>query len=190
MLYFGAAIAKNGPLFIERKTPFDAGWRKNIKIVNSSINRIAGSLIMGIFKSAVTAESLNAFSKNTLGEHLGITFTAVGDDYIEATMPVDHRTHQPMGLLHGGASVALAETMGSVGAMLCVDAEKQFCVGLEINANHIKAVRSGTVKGIARPVHVGKKTQVWEIRIVNPQDELVCISRITIAVLDRKIQEG
>ena len=119
-------------------------------------------------------------------EHLGIEFTAVGEDYLEATMPVDKRTHQPIGLLHGGASVALAETLGSVGANYCVDPEKQYCVGLEINANHIRSVRSGYVKGTARPVHLGKRTHVWEIRIVNEQNELVCVSRITMAVLDKK----
>jgi 1,4-dihydroxy-2-naphthoyl-CoA hydrolase len=100
-------------------------------------------------------------------------------------MPVDNRTHQPFGLLHGGASVALAETLGSMAAACCVDLTKQFCVGLEVNANHIKGVKSGYVKGITRPVHIGKKTQVWEIRITTEQEELVCISRITMAVLDK-----
>lgn len=102
-------------------------------------------------------------------------------------MPVDHRTHQPMGLLHGGASVALAETMGSVAATLCVDDTKQFCVGLEVNANHIRSARDGYVKGITKPIHIGKKTQVWEIRIFTMEDDLVCISRITMAVLDKKV---
>ena len=145
---------------------------------------------MGIFKSKATPESLNDFSKGTLGEHLGMRFTAVGEDFLEATMPVESRTHQPMGLLHGGASVALAETLGSGAATLCVDAEKQFCVGLEINANHLKGVRSGLVKGTTRPIHIGKKTQVWEIKIVNEQNEMVCVSRITIAVLDKQKNEG
>ncbi len=124
--------------------------------------------------------------ENTLVSHLGIEFTAIGEDYIEAKMPVDHRTHQPMGLLHGGASVALAETMGSVGAVCTLDNAKQYCVGLEINANHIKSARSGFVFGMARPIHLGKKTQVWEIKITNEQKELVCISRITMAILDKK----
>ena len=101
-------------------------------------------------------------------------------------MPVDRRTHQPLGLLHGGASVALAETLVSVGAMCCVDPTKQYCVGLEINANHIKGVRDGFVTGIAKPVHTGKKTQVWEIRITDNSNSLVCISRITLAVLDKR----
>src|SRR5690606_29233027 len=122
----------------------------------------------------VTPDILNDFSRNTLAEHIGIEFITIGEDFIEARMPVDPRTHQPMGLLHGGASVVLAETLGSVGATLCVDQSRQFCVGLEINANHIKAVRSGFVTGVARPIHIGGKTQVWEIRISNEQKELIC----------------
>ncbi|HYF70439.1 MAG TPA: hotdog fold thioesterase [Ohtaekwangia sp.] len=141
---------------------------------------------MGIFKSGITLDYLNQFATNTLAENLGIRFTRIGEDFIEATMPVDRRTHQPMGLLHGGASVALAETLGSVAATLCVDENKQFCVGLEINANHLKGIREGEVIGVTRPIHIGKKTQVWEIRISNTQGELVCISRITMAVLDKK----
>jgi len=140
---------------------------------------------MRIFKKSATLESLNQWSKNTMTDHLGIEFVEIGDDYLKATMPVDHRTHQPLGLLHGGASVALAETLGSVAATLCVD-DTRFCVGLEINANHIKGVRSGIVKGTTKPVHIGKQTQVWEIRISNDLDELVCISRITMAVLEKK----
>jgi 1,4-dihydroxy-2-naphthoyl-CoA hydrolase len=142
---------------------------------------------MSIFRTQVTPDILNSLSKNTLAEHLGIEFTAIGDDYLEARMPVDARTHQPMGLLHGGASVVLAETLGSVGATLCVDDSTQYCVGLEINANHLKGVRSGFVTGVARPIHIGRKTQVWEIRISNERKEPVCVSRITIAVLDKKI---
>ena len=141
---------------------------------------------MPIFNPGITLEALNKLSVNTMVTHLGIEFTAIGDDFIEARMPVDHRTHQPLGLLHGGASVALAETLGSVAATCCVDVAKQYCVGLEINANHVKGVREGYVTGITKPIHVGKKTQVWEIRISNEQRELVCISRITMAVIDRK----
>jgi 1,4-dihydroxy-2-naphthoyl-CoA hydrolase len=140
---------------------------------------------MRIFKESRTLESLQEWSRNTLVEQLGIEFTAIGDDFLEARMPVDHRTVQPLGLLHGGASVALAETLGSVAATLCVD-QTQFCVGLEINANHIKGIREGYVTGTARPVHVGKQTQVWEIRISNDSSQLICISRITLAVLDKK----
>ena len=141
---------------------------------------------MGIFQDNLTLEGLNSLSKNTMAETLGIQFTAIGPDFLEARMPVDHRTHQPFGLLHGGASVALAETMGSVAATCCVDMARQFCVGLEINANHLRGVRDGFVKGITKPIHIGKKTQVWEIRIMNDQEQLVCISRITMAVLDKK----
>lgn len=119
-------------------------------------------------------------------EHLGIEFTEIGEDHISATLPVDKRTHQPFGLLHGGASVALAETLGSVAATLCVDQKTQYCVGLEINANHVKSAREGIVTGTARPIHVGKRTQVWEIRIINPGNELISICRITMAVIDKR----
>ena len=141
---------------------------------------------MPIFKAEVTPESLNKMSGNTMLEHIGIQFTHVGDGTIEARMPVDHRTHQPFGLLHGGASVALAETLGSIAAMLCLDGSTQYCVGLDINANHIKAVKEGFVIGIVKPIHVGKKTHVWEIKITTEKEELVCISRITMAILDKK----
>nr|AGU11778.1 Thioesterase superfamily [uncultured organism] len=128
---------------------------------------------------------LNEWSRNTLSEHLGIEITEIGDKYLVGRMPVDHRTHQPMGLLHGGASVALAETLGSVGAALQVDLTKKACVGLEINANHIKGVHSGYVVGRATAIHVGRTTQVWEIRITHEETgALVCISRITMAVVD------
>ena len=141
---------------------------------------------MRIFLESLTLEALNGLSKNTMAECIGIEFTAIGNDYLEAKMPVDARTHQPFGMLHGGASVALAETMGSVAATCCIDVTKQFCVGLEINANHVRSVRNGFVKGISKAHHIGKTTQVWEIRIVNDKEELICISRITLAVLDKK----
>jgi uncharacterized protein (TIGR00369 family) len=135
-----------------------------------------------------TLDQLNSLSKNTLAEALGIEFTEVGDRYLCGRMPVDGRTHQPMGLLHGGASVALAETLGSVGATLQIDPARQACVGLEINANHLKSVRHGFVYGRATAIHIGRKTQVWDIRITTEGGELVCISRLTIAVLDRAKQ--
>ena len=141
---------------------------------------------MPTFNTGVTLEILNNMSSNTMVSHLGIEFTQVGEDFIEAKMPVDHRTHQPLGLLHGGASVSLAETLGSVAATCCIDMATQYCVGLEINANHIKSVKSGFVYGKTKAVHVGKRTQVWEIRITNEEKELVCISRITMAVIDKK----
>ena len=118
--------------------------------------------------------------------HLGIVVTEVGDDYITGTMPVDHRTIQPMGLLHGGASVTLAETLGSVAGSLTVKVGEEYVVGLEINANHVKSARSGLVTGTARPVHLGGRTQIWEIRITNEAGELVCISRLTLAVIKQK----
>ena len=141
---------------------------------------------MPVFKPGITLEALNKLSANTMVDHLGILYTAIGEDYLEASMPVDHRTHQPLGLLHGGASVALAETLGSVAAMCCLDTNLQYPVGLEINANHIKSVREGFVTGKVRPLHVGKKTHVWDIRISTEKNELVCICRITMAIIDKK----
>ncbi len=133
----------------------------------------------------VTVEMLNNMNKNTIVEHIGIEYTDMGEDFIAAKMPVDKRTHQPMGLLHGGASVVLAETLGSVAATMCINNDKQYCVGLEINANHIRGVRAGYVYGITKPLHIGRKTQVWEIKITNDAGKLVCVSRITMAVLDK-----
>jgi len=140
---------------------------------------------MSIWFKEVTLEEVNALRRNTLLEHLDIRFVEIGENELRATMPVDRRTVQPMGLLHGGASAALAESLGSVAATLCVNTDKHYCVGLEINANHIRPVRQGTVTGVARPIHIGKTTQVWEIRIYDRRDKLVCISRITLAVKNR-----
>ena len=139
-----------------------------------------------IFPEYLELDALNHMSEGCMVEHLGIKFIEIGTDYIKATMPVDHRTKQPMGLLHGGASVALAETMGSVGASVCIDMNKQHAVGLEINANHIKSARSGLVTGTAKPIHLGKGTHVWGIEIHNEDNQLVAVSRITMAILDRK----
>ena len=119
-------------------------------------------------------------------EHIGINITEVGDDFLAGTMPVDHRTVQPMGILHGGASVALAETLGSMAASLVIDPSRQYCVGLDINANHIRSARSGYVKGVARPLHLGGSTQVWSIEIKDEKEKLVCISRLTMAVLTKR----
>lgn len=118
-------------------------------------------------------------------EHLGIEFLELGDRFISARMPVDFRTHQPMGLLHGGASAVLAETLGSVGSTLLVDREKYNCVGLDINANHVKSARTGYVIGKATPIHIGRRTHVWDIRITNEDDALICISRLTVAVFEK-----
>ena len=138
---------------------------------------------MSIWQQDTDLERVNAWSANTMMETLGIRMTAIGDDWLQGTMPVDHRTHQPYGLLHGGASVVLAETLGSTAAMLTLDPEKQLTVGLDINANHIRGVRSGIVTGTAKALHIGRTTQVWEIRIEDEQGALVCISRITMAII-------
>lgn len=139
---------------------------------------------MKLWKTRITVARLNEISKNTLAETLGIEFTELGDDYLKARMPVDHRTKQPAGILHGGASAALAETLGSVAAGLCVDPEKKRIVGLEINANHIRPVHDGWITAITRPVHVGNTTQIWDVRIHNEEDKLVCVSRLTVANID------
>jgi len=130
-----------------------------------------------------TIEQLRQFKVEDMNAHIGIEFTEIGEDYLAAKMPVDHRTRQPFGILHGGASVVLAETLGSTGAGLVVDPLKFRCVGLEINANHIRSVREGFVYGTAKPIHIGKSTHVWSIEIKNEEGKLVCISRITMAIL-------
>ena len=142
---------------------------------------------MALWKQPVDLDRLNAANRNTLGEALGLKFTEVGDDFVRGTMPVDARTHQPYGLLHGGASVALAETLGSTGGMLTVDPTQDLVVGLDINANHVRGVKSGVVTGTARPLHLGRTTQVWEIRIEDEQGKLVCLSRITLAVIPSQV---
>ncbi len=137
------------------------------------------------FRRQASLERLNELSRGTAMEPLGIVFTEVGPDFVRGTMPVDARTRQPYGLLHGGASVLLAETLGSSAGNLCVP-DGKLCVGIEINANHVRAVRDGTVTGTARPVHVGGRTQVWEIKIQDEAGELVCISRLTLAVISAR----
>ena len=136
------------------------------------------------FRAPVDLAAVNAHAADTLVSHLGIVITEAGDDWLRGTMPVDARTRQPYGILHGGASVALAETLGSTAAGLCVEPD-QGVVGIEINANHLRGVREGLVTGTARPLHVGRSTQVWEIRIEDEGGKPVCISRITLAVLPR-----
>lgn len=141
---------------------------------------------MSIWTITPTVEDMQARCRETAVEHLGIEFLEVGDDYLKARMPVDNRTVQPARILHGGASVVLAETLGSVAANHCLRKEGRAGVGLEINANHIRSVTSGWVYGTSRPLHVGGSTQVWEIRIETEDDKLVCISRITMAVIDAR----
>jgi len=140
---------------------------------------------MSIWLTQTTIQALNRFSASSLVEQLGIEFTEIGEDYLTATMPVDRRTVQPAHYLHGGASAALAETLASTAGNLCVDLNRKVCFGLEINANHVRSVDSGLVTGTARPLHLGSTTQVWDIRIHDEQERLVCVSRLTLAVLDR-----
>ena len=138
-----------------------------------------------MFNSKVTPEKLNLHRKDTLAQNLGIEYTEVGEDYLKARMPVDGRTRQPYGFLHGGASMALAEEVGSMASNLLLDGTNQAGVGLEINANHLKGVREGFVTAVANPVHIGKMTHVWEIKIFNDQNELACISRLTMAIVKK-----
>ena len=140
---------------------------------------------MGLWKQTPSLEQINAMFRGTLGESLGIRIVELGEDFVRGTLPVDARTHQPYGLLHGGASVLLAETLGSSAGNLCVG-EDSLCVGIEINANHLLAVRAGTVEGTARALHVGRSTQVWEIRITDDGGRLACVSRLTLAVVPRR----
>ena len=139
---------------------------------------------MAIWFKPFTREQANERGKGTMLEHVGIDIIEVGEDFLKGTMPVDHRTIQPMGILHGGASVVMAETLGSLAASLVVDPEKNYCVGIDINANHIRAVKAPSiVTGIVRPVHLGGTTQVWGIELFNPDAKLVCVTRLTMAVL-------
>ncbi len=139
-----------------------------------------------MFKVKATPAEMNAAVGDNMVSHLGIEITDVGDDWITARMPVTNRSKQPFGLLHGGASVALAESVGSLAANLCVDMNRQYCVGLEINANHLRPVTDGYVHATARPLHIGKSTQVWDVRIHDDNQRLVCVSRLTMAVVERK----
>lgn len=138
---------------------------------------------MAIWRVPVDIERINAMQAETINGVLGITVTEVGEDSLTGTMPVDRRTHQPMGILHGGASVVLAESLGSMAANYCVDPATHYCVGLDINANHLRSVRTGHVTGVARPIHIGRTTQVWDIRISDDAGKPVCIARLTLAVL-------
>ena len=141
---------------------------------------------MKIWQMDISLALIEARNKETMMVHLGIEFVEVGDDYLLARMPVDMRTKQPLGIMHGGASCVLAETVGSTAANFCVDQSQYYCVGLDINTNHIRSVREGYVMGTARPYHLGKSTQVWSIEIVNDQKKLVSVNRLTMAVLARK----
>jgi 1,4-dihydroxy-2-naphthoyl-CoA hydrolase len=141
---------------------------------------------MSIWRVPATVEQLNERGTHSMGGHLGIRFTEIGADFLRATMPVTERTQQPYGLLHGGASVTLAETVGSVAAIMCID-ERFTCVGQEINANHVRGVSSGAVvTATARPLHLGARSHVWHIEIRDESERLVCVSRLTMAVIERR----
>ncbi len=141
---------------------------------------------MPIWKTPISLDVIEERNKNTMGDFLGIEFTEIGDDFLVATMPVDERTKQPIGIMHGGASCVLAETVGSVAANFCVDINTHYCVGLDINTNHIRIARSGKVTAKATPFHVGQTTQVWSIEIRDGKNKLVSVNRLTMAVLRRK----
>lgn len=141
---------------------------------------------MSIWKEKIDLNIANQRGKNTMVEYLGIELTEIGDDYLCGRMPVDHRTHQPLGIMHGGASCVLAETVGSLAANFCVELKKFYCVGLSINTNHIRSVKTGYVTGIAKPIHLGRSTHVWGIEIFDEQKRLISVTRLTMAVLERK----
>jgi 1,4-dihydroxy-2-naphthoyl-CoA hydrolase len=140
-----------------------------------------------MFRKDLDFKNSEVFSQPSMTQHLGIEFLEIGDDFVTARMPVDHRTQQPFGILHGGASVVLAESLGSVASYLILDDPKtQMAVGLEINANHIRPVRSGWVYAKAMPLHIGRTTHIWDIKITSQEDKLVCVVRLTIAVVEKK----
>ena len=143
---------------------------------------------MNIWFKPFTLDEIQGYSRGSMVEHLDLRFTEIGPDFLRGTLPVDSRTTQPFGLLHGGASAALAETLGSVAAQHCVDMDRHYCVGLEINSNHVRSARAGRVTGTARPAHIGSRSQVWEIRIEDDKQRLVCISRLTVMVLEGAAQ--
>lgn len=138
-----------------------------------------------IWARKYTPQEINERPKNHLGALLGIEFTEIGEDFVKARMPVDERTHQPYGILHGGASVVLAETIGSVASSMVIDWDKYIGVGLEVNANHLRPVKSGYVTAVCTPLHIGGKTHVWDIKIYNDQGKMNCISRLTVAIVPR-----
>ena len=139
------------------------------------------------FNKSIKIDDLLAISPGTMGEHLGMEWVELGDNFLKIKMPVNERTKQPYGLLHGGASCALAETAGSIASSLVIDPHKFICVGLEINANHVRSARQGFVSAIATPLHLGRNTHVWDIKIHDELDKLICISRLTVAILDRAL---
>jgi 1,4-dihydroxy-2-naphthoyl-CoA hydrolase len=138
------------------------------------------------YKKNYTIEELNDLGRGTMAEILGMEFTEIGEDFLKLQMPVNERTKQPYGLLHGGASAAMAETIGSVASSMCINNERQICVGMEINCNHLKGVTQGLVTATVKPIHVGASSHVWDIRIEDESKRLVCISRLTVAILKKR----
>ena len=138
------------------------------------------------YNKELTIEDISSLGRDTMGDHIGIEWTELGSNFLKARMPVDHRTKQPYGLLHGGASCVLAETIGSLASAMVVDHSKFVCVGLEINANHVRSARQGFVTGVASPLHLGTNTHVWDIKIYDELEKLVCVSRLTVAIIPRK----
>ncbi len=159
--------------------------KRGILHSNKVLPHILRNKPMPLWTLPITIDALNARRKGTIAEHLDIVFTEIGDDFLVARMLVDHRTHQPMGIMHGGASCVLAETVGSVAANCCVDVSRAYCVGLDINTNHIRSIREGYVYGKAAAFHIGKSTQVWGINITNEAGQLISVSRLTMAVLPK-----
>ncbi len=139
-----------------------------------------------IWQTEATLDGLNGLNPNTMGAMLGMRFTKIGTDFLRMSMPVDERTKQPMGLLHGGASAALAETIGSVASTLCIDLSKQAAVGVELNCSHLRSARNGEVHATCRPVRIGKSMHVWQIDIENDSKKLVCVCRLTVSIIDRR----
>lgn len=138
-----------------------------------------------IWKNEATIEGLNSLNPHTMGEVLGMRFTEIGANYLRMSMPVDERTKQPAGLLHGGASAALAETIGSVASTLCIDLDKQAAVGIELNCSHLRGARNGEVHAVCKPIRVGRSMHVWEINIENDAKKLICVCRLTVSIIDK-----
>ena len=138
------------------------------------------------FNKSLTIDDIKNFGKETMANYLDMQWVAIGENFLKLSMPVSDKTKQPYGMLHGGASCALAETVGSVASALVIDLEKFYCVGLEINANHVRSVKDGLVTGICFPLHIGKTTHVWDIKIYDEDEKLICVSRLTVAILDKK----
>lgn len=138
------------------------------------------------FHKNITIEQIAQFDGDSMAKHLGLKWVEIGDDFLKLSMPVNEKTRQPYGFVHGGASCVLAETVGSVASALVIDLEKYYCVGLEINANHLRSVSSGWVTAVCRPLHLGRKTHVWDIKIYDDTERLYCVSRLTVAILEGK----